>query len=315
MDPLDLLVAEWVAKADTTTTNMAAIIPQLWASTLEPNLRKREQFQQSIAVNTDLVGEPGDRVFLPTLPDLDDSGMDLTEDVAMSIIALSDATSVELIPAEKGKAIGITRKALDRMKYGGMELLVDRLAYSMSQKIENTISNLYSASVPNGGASMTIYRPNGKTAATIATTDTLNDDAILDVKAILEGEDAIPFDDGSYRLYIHPNQYKALIKDPDIRNDLRYASPAVLLRGEVGSLHGVRIVVSNYVKTLVENTVTTYQSLLMSDRWAAIAWKRMPEVTLDPTVYDMGRRRQVGITADFDIELIHAERAIVVRTA
>lgn len=316
MDQLDQLIAEFVAKADTNTTNMAAIIPQLWAGMLEPNLRKREAFQQSILQNTDLLGEPGDRVFLPTLPDLDDSNMDLTESTDMTPVALSDATSVQLVPAEKGKAVGITRKALDRMKYDGMAQIVDRLAYAMSQKIENTISNLHSASVPgNASAKMTVYRPNGKTSATIAATDVLDDASLLDIKTLLVERDAVPFEDGMFRLYIHPRQYKALIKDSNIRNDLRYASPAVLLRGEVGSLHGIRIVVSNYVKTTVENTVTTYNAILMSERWAAIAWKRMPELVLDPTVYDFGRRRKVAITADFDIELLHEDRGIVCRTA
>ena len=315
MNSLDQLVADYVAKADTQTSNLTQIIPQLWAGMLEPNLRKREAFQQSILVNTDLVGVPGDRVFLPTLPDFDDSSMDLTEDTDMTPIALTDATSVQLVPAEKGKAVGITRKALDRMKYDGMAQIVDRLAYAMSQKIENTISNLYSATVPGTSTTMSILRPQGASATTITASDVLDDATLLDAKAVLDSANAVPFGDGSYRLYIHPNQYKALIKDSNIRQDLRWASPQVLLRGEVGSLHGIRIIVSNYVKQLTENTVNTYQAILMSERWAVIAYKRLPEMVIDPTVYDFGRRRRVGIVADFDIELLHAERAVVLRTA
>lgn len=315
MNSLDALVAEYVAKADTTTTNLTKIIPQLWAGMLEPNLRKREVFQQSILHNTDLVGTAGDRVFIPTLPDLDDSNMDLTEDTDMTPIALTDATSVQLVPAEKGKAIGITRAALDRMKYDGMSQIVDRLAYAMSQKIENTISNLYSASVPGTASSLNVLRPQGATATTIAAADVLDDSTLLDAVAQLEDANNIPFDDGFWRLYIHPEQYKALIKDTNIRQDLRYASPQALLRGEVGVLHNIRIVKSTYVKQSTENGVNVYNAILMAPRWACVAWKRMPEMVIDPTVYDFGRRRKVGITADFDIELLHAERALVIRTA
>lgn len=315
MDQIDQLIAEYVAKADTTTANLSAITPQLWAGMLEPNLRKRESFQQSILQNTDLVGTDGDRVFLPTLPDFDDSNMDLTEDTDMTPIALSNATSVQLVPSERGKAVGITRKALDRMKYDGMAQIVDRLAYAMSQKLENTISLLYSGTVPGAGTSMVVQRPNGKIATTIATTDTLNDAAILNAKAALDSANCVPFADGSYRLYISPSQYVALIQDSNIRNDLRYASPQVLLRGEVGSLHGVRIIVSNYVKTSTENAITVTNAMMLSERWAVCAWKRLPEMVIDPTVYDFGRRRKIGITADFDIELLHAERGLVLRTA
>ena len=55
--------------------------------------------------------------------------------------------------------------------------------------------------------------------------------------------------------------------------------------------------------------------MLTSPRWAAVAYKRRPEVIVDPTLYDMGRRRRFGVVADFDIEAIHAERAVCMTSA
>src|SRR5258708_2838342 len=163
MLPLDQLIA----KADTVAApTLTAIIPQLWAAQLEDNLRKRAVFQQSIVSNTDLVGAEGDTVYMPTLPDLDASLMDLAEDVDIVLVSLNQATSVALKPLEKGKGVGITRYALDRMKYDGMAQIVDRLAYAMSLKIEGTIAGLYSANVPGtAGAAgqMTGMYPNAHT--------------------------------------------------------------------------------------------------------------------------------------------------------
>ncbi|PZW18057.1 hypothetical protein EI42_06371, partial [Thermosporothrix hazakensis] len=49
-----------------------------------------------------------------------------------------------------------------------------------------------------------------------------------------------------WRLVITNKQYRDLLKDDKVRNDLRYASPQVMLRGEVGVPHNIRIIVSHH---------------------------------------------------------------------
>jgi N4-gp56 family major capsid protein len=311
---MPLAIDQLVAKAITQTSGQAAIIPELWAAELEPNLRKREVLQQSVLQNTDLLGEPGDVVHIPTLPDLGAAAA-LTEGTDMTVGQLTDSTTVDLTPAEVGKAVGITRKALDRIKYDGMAAIVDRLAYSMALYLEGTIAGLYNATVPVVGGSLTNQYPNSHASGTVVSTDTLDATTILHAKATLEASDVTPWEDGLWRFYIHPYQYEKLIQDQDVRNDLRYASPSTLLRGEVGVLHNTRIIVSTHVKSVTENSTTVYKSLFVSPRWAAIAWKRKPELVIDPTLYDFGRRRQVAVTADLDIQLLHNDRALVVTTA
>lgn len=309
-----LPIDELIAKADTMSTNLTAVIPQLWASVLEDNLRRKAVLQQSLVVNTDLVGQPGDTVYLPTIPDFDDSGMDLTEDVDMVVNALSNATSVALKPAEKGKAIGITRYALDRMKYDGMAVIVDRLAYAMSLKIENTIAGLWNASVPGTANKLSALYPNGHTSANVAAGDTMSGDFLVDAVAQLKSQNVYPFSDGLFELFLSPLQAKAFLKDPKVRDDIHYSTPETMLRGELGIFHNCRIIETNSLKTATENTQTVYKALLVAPRWAAIAYKRMPEIVIDPTVYDFGRRRKLAIAADFDIELLHNDRGLVLST-
>jgi hypothetical protein len=170
---MPLAIDQLVAKAITQTSGQAAIIPELWAAELEPNLRKREVLQQSVLQNTDLLGEPGDVVHIPTLPDLGAAAA-LTEGTDMTVGQLTDSTTVDLTPAEVGKAIGITRKALDRIKYDGMAAIVDRLAYSMSLYLEGTIAGLYNATVPVVGGSLTNQYPNSHASGTVVSTDTLD---------------------------------------------------------------------------------------------------------------------------------------------
>lgn len=307
------------AVGSTTTTQLQLMIPQIWAARIENNLRKQAVFQQSVAINTDLlVPGAGDKVYLPTLPDLG-AAVVLTEGTDMQITQLSTATSVALTPVEVGVSVEVTRKALDRIAYDGMAEVIDRLSYSMTLYIETAIGLLWNASVPGTANKMQTLYPNGHALSTVVVADTFSSALILlGLQKMFEANN-VPFDDGYFLLYVAPSQYKQLLLDQDVRQDLRFGQPQAIFHNEVGLLHGCRVIVTNYcAQTTNEGAgtnVTVDKALLVAPRWAAIAYKRRPEIVVDPTVYDMGRRRRFGITADLDIELIHNDRGVVLNSA
>lgn len=327
------LATDALIKKATGTTNLQSLIPQLWASLMELNLRRRAVLEQSLLVNTDLlVPGAGDRVFIPALPDIAAAAA-LTEGTDITPAAISNAASITLTPAEYGQLVEVTRKALDRIKYDGMVAIIDRLAYAMSIAIEQKIASLYNATanaaLPNsqvvfGGGTLTtipsLY-PNGHTSANIVSTDVMSADILSRAVAKMQQYDNIPFPDGNYWLFTTPDAFQSLIMDSNIRQDLRYAAPERLLNGDQGVVYGVRIILSNYLPgatgntAIPENAINVVKSLLVGPRWAAIAYKRRPEVIVDPTLYDLGRRRRFGVLADFDIQLVHPERALAITTA
>ena len=329
MLPTDQLIK----KAMTLQTNVQALVPQIWASMMELNLRRRAVLEQSLLVNTDLtVPNAGDKIYIPALPDIQAASA-LTEGTNVPSQILSNAASISLTPAEYGQMVQITRKALDRIKYDGMSAIVDRLAYAMSIRIETNIAALYNATanagLPNsqvvfGGAALTavpsLY-PNGHASGTVVSTDTMSASVLSTAVAKMQQYDNVPFPDGNYWLFTTPDAWQSLLLDANIRQDLRYAAPERLLNGDQGVVQGVRIILSNYLPgatgntPIVENTINVVKSILVAPRWAAIAYKRRPEVIIDPTLYDLGRYRQFGVLADFDIQLLHAERALVITTA
>ncbi|GHO45188.1 phage major capsid protein [Ktedonospora formicarum] len=306
------------ASGQTSTTQLQALIPQIWASVIEKNLRRRAVFQQSIVENTDLLApDAGDQVYIPILPDLAALGS-LTEGTDIVLTQLNGATSIPLKPSEVGMAVEVTRKALDRLKYDGVAEVMDRLSYAMSLNMEGAFANLFNATVPGTSTKISTIYANNKATGTITTTDTFSDQLILNGVAALEQANNVPFDDGYYRLYISPTQYTALMMDQNTRQDLRYAAPERLLTGEKGALHGCRVIVTNFVQNTAEGSggaVPVQNAMLLAPRWAAVAWKRRPQPIIDPTLYDMGRRRRFGILADYDAQLIHAERAMVLKSA
>src|SRR6266702_1200863 len=121
MLPTDQLIK----KATTLQTNLQSLVPQIWAAYMELNLRRRAVLEQSLLVNTDLtVPGSGDKVYIPALPDIAIADS-LTEGTSQTATTLSNAASVSLTPAEFGKMVAVTRKALDRIKYDGMAAIVD----------------------------------------------------------------------------------------------------------------------------------------------------------------------------------------------
>ncbi len=330
------LATDALIKKATSVANLQALIPQILASLMELNLRRRAVLEQSLLVNTDLlVPGAGDKVYIPALPDIVAADA-LTEGTNQTPYAISNAASVSLTPAEFGKLVEVTRKALDRIKYDGMVALIDRLAYAMSIRIETNIAALYNqtanAGLPNsqspfGGATLTtipqLY-PGGHTSANIVAGDVMSADMLSRAVAKLQQYDNVPFPDGNYWLFLSPDAFQSLIMDANIRQDLRYAAPERLLNGDQGVVYGVRLILSNYLPGATGNTaigegagsaVNVVKNIMVAPRWAAIAYKRRPEVIVDPTLYDLGRRRRFGVLADFDIQLLHPERAVILTVA
>jgi hypothetical protein len=309
-----LAIDALVQKADSTTTTLATMIPEIWAAELEPNLRKRAVLQQSVLENTDLLGQPGDIVHIVDLPDIAAAAA-VAEGTPITVNALNASAEVQMTPSEVATAIGVTRKALDRIKYDGMAAIVDRLAYAMSLYIEGGIAALYNGTVPTKGGSLTNRYPNGHASGTVVAGDTFSVSFLQDSLAVLQSLDVVPYGDDLFQLYVHPFQARDLMKDSAFRDDMHFAEPQLALRGEIGIYRNCHVIVTNHIVGVTENTVAVRKALLTSPRWAAIAWKRRPEIVVDPTMYDFGRRRQLAVTADMHIALLHNERALTLTTA
>src|SRR5579884_3395303 len=104
---MPLAIDELVKKA-LDTANLAVTIPQVWRAQLEPLLRRRAVLQQSLTVFNELLGAPGDRIHIPTLPELGSGIAALTESTDMTPIQLAPATEVILQPSEFGLSVEIS---------------------------------------------------------------------------------------------------------------------------------------------------------------------------------------------------------------
>ena len=88
-----------IKKAMSTTTQVASLIPNIWAAQMEMNLRRRAVLEQSLLVNTDLLApNAGQTIYLPALPDIAMADA-LTEGTSINPVTLSNAASISLTPS------------------------------------------------------------------------------------------------------------------------------------------------------------------------------------------------------------------------
>jgi hypothetical protein len=326
MLPTDEIIRKAITPSTITTIGGSGgpLIPLMWAARIETNLRKMAVLQDSVYENLDLlVPGAGSTVTIPLLPDLAQA-VAQTDGTDISSVLLNGQQSVPLTPVEYAQAVEMTRGALDVAKYDLIAEILDRLTYSMTLRIEGNIAATAALAVPSVGGNFTFLYPNTKIISTITAADIFTDKQILQGVKILESVNNHPFPNGLWRLYIGPKQWLDLMQDADTRNDLRWSQQSVLIsggprvNGPRAILHNCEIYVTNYCPTANEgagSAIPVVKALLVAPRWTAIAWKRKPELVVDPTLYDFGRRRRFAITAGFDAEPLHSERAVIMTSA
>lgn len=196
------------------------IDPQVIADYLDVKLIDAIKLSPLVAVDNTLVGRAGSKL---TLPKYVYTGMaeDVAEGVEVVPKALSEST-VEVQVKKAMKAIEITDEAKlsaygDPIARIGEELLV-----GMADKIEDDLF------------------VEMRKATTEVTVQAFDKYAVVDMQ-VKFGEDL----DGEMFLFINPQDFAVLRKDPDF---VYIANGAGIISGERGMIFGARVVVSNRVK-------------------------------------------------------------------
>lgn len=311
-----------ISSGNASTSTFNHLTPTLWSPQLERTLRRRSVLMPTLLENNDLLGVPGDTIYIPTLPDTTGIFGSLTEGTDMTINHIDADSSVTLVPTEYGGALGFTRKVLDRLGYDGLASAMDQTAYDAAKYMNAQVAALYTGLET---ATSEVFPGSSATSiATLTSTDTMDDQALLNAQLAFRKIDADSYDNGNYQLYLSPKQWNDFQGNSQIRSDIHYARPTYIVAGEnqgnsyVGTWHNIDIYCTNYILSSTTGTtgaLPVYKALLLSPRWAVIGWKRKLSMVVDPTLYDMGRRRQFGITADYQIKLLHSDRAFVLETA
>ena len=153
----------------------------------------------------------------------------------------------------------------------------DQLIYHVSKSIDSAIATaLAGAASP----AATLYGGGKSSVGTLAAGDVLTPDLVADAIKELEEEGWENEPDKPFVLFISPAQKNALIKDPQFSNAAEFGSSNVVLKGEIGTYLGARVVSTNRVvaKTTSDGWgANGHQCLLVKAKvCAGLVWFERP---------------------------------------
>lgn len=144
-----------------------------------------------------------------------------------------------------------------------------------------TIETDANSILENSGTTNLIYGGDATSTATLTTGDVITVDRIIDMKIELQVDNYAKHA-GQAVLFIHPTQFKQLLKSPQFTNAAQFGGDQVVRKGNIEEYVGVKIEVS----TLVTSASTWgsgslsghYAYMIDPSAAAAIVWKEKAKV-------------------------------------
>jgi len=171
----------------------------------------------------------------------------LTEGTAPAIDSISQDT-VLVVTAQYGRSVGIT----DIAKTVAPPDVPRVLAEKTSRQAKEVINRVTRTAIFTGGTAF-YGSDDHTTRATLDNTDFLTGAHILKLRATMKLANIPTFPDGSYKAFLHSEQVYDLQRDTTDDtgwlDTYKYARPEEIHAGEVGKLHGVRIIDVNDAPT------------------------------------------------------------------
>lgn len=182
----------------------------------------------------------------------------LTEGSNPSEVSISSST-VDVTLAEYGTTIKVAKML--------SQTTIDREGEEkvglVGQNMGETIDDLARTAMYSGA---TAQLAGAKSALTdVAATDTLSSTEVRKAVRALKKNKAIRYADGYFMGKVGPDTSYDLMNDTTWVNAHSYKDGSELYRGEIGRLHGVRFVETNYQKSEA-STVTVYSNFFHGDK-------------------------------------------------
>src|SRR5215203_867390 len=232
------------------------MLPQIWSARILAKLEKNLVFAQPGVVNRDFEGDiraDGDRVHIHSFNDLTVSSY-VKNSTSISYENLTDSRVTLLIDQSKYFAFSIDDIDAAQMRPELIDAASDRAAYQLAEVADSYVASLYS------GASTS--NPDN-TIETSQFTATNVYQKFVDLSVLMDQVN-LPADG---RYVVVPPWVKGLL----LQNSsfVTAAKPDAVLNGEIGQIAGIRILVSNNVKTTGTSPVVSH---MMAGHPSALAY-------------------------------------------
>lgn len=226
------------------------------------NLRARLVFADPAFAEKGEFDAGHDAIMFVAYADLPINTTALTEGTPPTARALTQSTVV-VDAAQYGDVVDITDLAKKKAPLDLVDIASERIARQAAESIDKISRD----AIALGGTP--VYQSGDTTRAGLASTDYLTAADVMALRARMVAAKIPMGADGLYKLLVHP--YVAY----DLRSEAvssagawidvnRYAKPDAIMKGEVGTYHGFRVIEVNNAPTFA-STTTVYASMALGD--------------------------------------------------
>lgn len=288
-----------------TTTQANLITPDVWADAVGPNILGKAAIAPLADVDDQLVGQPGDSVNFPRWDYIGDAD-DLTENVAMTTSTMTMTDSKATIK-EVGKAVELTDNATLAALGSPNNQAQVQIAVAVARKIDADLraaAELVETGEDSKGNAKT-WRPLALPVA-----DKPLSWSRLNRGLALLGDEYDP--DEIAAIIVHSVQAAQLRDDPNFLSADKFGAGAVLLRGQIGSVGRMPVVVSDRATKLDLNGEDGYNALILRKGALALKYKRRPLVETDRDI--LKRTNIITTNAHYAVKRVDDRGVVVVPT-
>lgn len=254
-----------------TTTTADLIVPEVWADAVGPTILGKAVWATLALTDTTLTGQPGNRVNMPKWKYIGDAD-ELTEGVAM------DTTKMEMVDSwatikEAGKAVELTDNATLEALGNPDSQARTQLALSVARKIDTDLRAAALYEHTNAGED-----DDEATTAPLKLADAnlpMSWNRFTRAIALL-GDEYDPSELAG--VVITSTQHAQLLNDPKFISSESFGADAVLMRGQVGRIGTVPILVSD--RGIAANA-TRHLAIIVKRGALSLKYKRQPIVETD----------------------------------
>lgn len=265
-----------------TTVSSDLIIPEVWADTVGPLILGKSVMVPLSTTDDTLVGQPGEKIVFPKFNYIGDA-VDLaeTESIVPEKLTMTDS---EATIKEAGKGVEITDKAVLTSVGQPMSETQRQLATSIARKLDKDIRQAAEEVITSVEAGVD-HRGNARPGSSPLIVDATNEPfswGLFTAAAALFGDEYDPSEIAA--VVLHSAQHIALMNDPKFQSVDTFGPGAVIMRGQVGRIGSVPIVVSDQAtatQSADATPVDRVRALIVKRGSLAINYKRRPIVETD----------------------------------
>jgi N4-gp56 family major capsid protein len=234
-------------------TNM---LPSIWSARILAKLEKNLVFAQPGVVNRDYEGDiraDGDRVHIHSFNDLT-IGTYTKNSTTITYEQLTDSRVTLLIDQSKYFAFSIDDVDTAQMRPELIDAASDRAAYQLAEVADSYVAALYSGASTSGPDN--VVETSQFTATTVY-------QKLVDLSVLM---DQVNLPAGGRFIVVPPWVKGLLLQNSSF---VTASKPDAVLNGEIGQIAGIRILVSNNVKTTGTSPVVSH---MMAGHASALAY-------------------------------------------